>query len=156
VLRYGEAVIETRSQELAQATAWRQTAEMNSTELFHRLGGMERASKIVLATYDRVLKSALLEPYFKDVDMRRLVEHQANFLVSAMGGPHSYSDEELRNIHGRLGIDRAAFQEMLEHLRNVMKLEGLADDDVESVITAYRRRESCIVTRGRGLTSRST
>lgn len=52
---------------------------MEDSDLFHRLGGLTGVSRIVLALYDRVLASARLEPYFRGVDMRRLVEHQANF-----------------------------------------------------------------------------
>lgn len=123
---------------------------MEPADLFHRLGGMERASKIVLAMYDRVLASERLEPYFRDVDMRRLVEHQAQFLASVMGGPESHTDEDLRIIHSRLEIDRATFREMLDQLRAAMEVEGVAERDVDFVLAAYARRESCIVTRRSG------
>lgn len=127
---------------------------MAPTELFDRLGGMERASKIVLALYDRVLASPVLEPYFRETDMRRLVEHQAKFLASVMGGPPSHTDEELKVIHAGLAIDHAAFKEMLAQLRAVLESEGLATGDVEFVLAAYRRREPCIVTRRQGPGSR--
>jgi hemoglobin len=56
----------------------------------------------VLSFYDRVLTSATIAPFFADVDMRRLVDHQAKFISSVMGGPSSYSTAALREVHAHL------------------------------------------------------
>jgi hemoglobin len=121
---------------------------MAETTLFDRLGGFGAVSRIVLSFYDRVLMSERLEPFFAGVDMRRLVEHQAKFISSLMGGPTSYSDDELREVHGRLSIDRDSFQEMLALFRASLEQHGLPLSDIEAVMLELERRKPCIVTGG--------
>lgn len=118
---------------------------MATETLFSRLGGLEGVSRIILAFYDRVLASAKLEPFFAGVDMRRLVDHQAKFISSIMGGPVSYTDEELQEVHARLGIDREAFQEMLAQFRTTLEQHQLTASDIEAVMAALEKREECIV-----------
>jgi truncated hemoglobin YjbI len=54
--------------------------------MFERYGGIAFVTRFVLSFYDRVLTSATIAPFFADVDMRRLVDHQAKFISSVMGG----------------------------------------------------------------------
>ena len=81
--------------------------------MFERYGGFAFVTRFVLSFYDRVLASAGLAPFFADTDMARLVEHQAKFISSVMGGPASYTDGMLRDVHAHLPIDGAAFDEMI-------------------------------------------
>jgi hemoglobin len=101
---------------------------------------------MVLALYDKVLASERLEPFFVNVDMRSLMEHQANFLASIMGGPESLTNEDLRRAHARLNIDRSTFREMIAQFRYVLEQENLAPADVEFVIAELEKRERYIVT----------
>jgi hemoglobin len=85
--------------------------------MFERYGGFAFVTRFVLSFYDRVLASAGLARFFADTDMARLVEHQAKFISSVMGGPASYSDAKLREAHAHLQIDDRAFDEMIGLLR---------------------------------------
>ena len=113
--------------------------------LFDRIGGFGTLSKIVLAFYDRVLDDDVLSPYFADVDMRRLIDHQTKFVAYLMGGPASYTDEHLRLAHARLGIDAAAFERMTLVLRETLEDFGLTDRDVSTVMGQVRQRRDIIV-----------
>ena len=81
--------------------------------MFERYGGLAFISRVVLNFYDRVLASARLAPFFADIDMQRLVEHQAKFISSVMGGPSSYSTAALREAHAHLQINDPTFDEMI-------------------------------------------
>jgi hemoglobin len=113
--------------------------------LFDRVGGFGTLSKIVLSFYDRVLDDDVLAPYFADVDMRRLIDHQTKFVAFLMGGPASYTDEHLRLAHARLGIDGEAFEQMAEVMRETLEDFRLADRDVDHVIAQIRARRELIV-----------
>lgn len=115
--------------------------------IFRRLGGLPGITRIALALYDRVTQSERLECFFAGVDMRRLVDHQARFLASLVGGPASVTDEELKAVHARLGIDRETFLEMLEQFRQVLEDHQAEPADTEHVLAELARREPCIVTR---------
>ena len=85
----------------------------NPDTMFERYGGLAFVSRVVLGFYDRVLASARLAPFFADTDMQRLVEHQAKFISSVMGGPESHTEAMLRDAHAHLDIDDGAFDEMI-------------------------------------------
>jgi hemoglobin len=113
--------------------------------LFERVGGFAFLSKVVLDFYDRVLDDDLLAPYFSDVDMRRLIDHQTKFVAYLMDGPASYTDEHLRQIHARLGIDAPSFERMVVVLRSTLEDYEMADRDVDLVMGRIRARQGIIV-----------
>lgn len=113
--------------------------------IFDRYGGFATVRKIVSAFYGKVLDSPLLVHHFEDVDMRRLVDHQARFVSSVMGGPASYSDDHLRRIHARHGITTEEFREMVDLLEETLEDFDFAEADIREVIGQVRRREGLVV-----------
>ena len=67
---------------------------MKST-IFQRYGGFASVSKVVMSFYDKVLDSPVASPYFANTNMKRLIDHQTKFIAQIMGGPVSYTDEQL-------------------------------------------------------------
>jgi len=116
-----------------------------ATSLFERHGGFATVNKLVLAFYERVGESEILEPFFETVDMRRLIDHQTKFISSVMGGPASYTNQALEQVHGHLEIDRAAFEEMVLLLRETLEDFDFSAEEVEEVIRGIRERERFIV-----------
>ena len=118
-----------------------------SQSVFQRCGGFVRVRRIVSDFYDRMLDNPGLATYFEHVDMRRLIDHQTKFISSVMGGPASYSDEQLQRSHAHLNIARSEFLEMAGLLRETLEEHGLEPSDVEEVHAAILGRERFIVTR---------
>jgi hemoglobin len=117
------------------------------TTLFEQLGGFAAVSKIVSDFYDRALDRDILAPYFENVDMQRLVEHQTKFIASVLGGPASYSNEALRQIHARMDIDTGAFNAMKEELAASLAAHGVAPGDVAQVMEEIEARAGYVITR---------
>ena len=113
--------------------------------LFERYGGLTFVSRLVLSFYDRVLASVRLAPLFADTDMQRLVEHQAQFISSIMGGPERYTDAMLRDAHAHLPIDDRAFDEMIDLLRLTLEDFRLAPADVRTIVADLNARRAQIV-----------
>lgn len=81
--------------------------------------------------YQKVLADDLLAPYFRDVDMRRLVAMQAAFLTKAFGGPDVYKGRDLRQAHaGLTGLDDQHFDKVLGHLAQSLRDAGVAESDI--------------------------
>ena len=116
-----------------------------STTMFERYGGFATVSKIVMTFYDKVLDSEVLDPYFENVDMRRLVDHQTKFISALMGGPASYTDQKLAEVHAHLDIDSRAFDEMASILREALEEAGMDDDHVATIAGEIIKRKSLIV-----------
>jgi hemoglobin len=103
-------------------------AEALKTTLFERVGGFAQVRLIVSDFYDRILDSDQLRPYFENVDVRRLIDHQTKFVSALMGGPASYSNDHLTRAHAHLGISPEEYAEMGEIFK-----ETLEDFDVPEV-----------------------
>ena len=116
-----------------------------SRSMFERYGGFKTVRGIVSAFYEKMLDSEATAPYFANTDMRRLLDHQSKFIASLMGGPASYSNDELRRIHERLGIDEAAFREAATLLEEALEDLDVAADDISEVLDAFTARKPYIV-----------
>jgi hemoglobin len=67
--------------------------------LYEQLGGFSVVRKLVSDFYDRVLDETDLEPFFDNTDMATLVDHQTKFWAMLLGGPASYTEDQMRHIH---------------------------------------------------------
>lgn len=120
---------------------------MTSLSIFDRYGGFATIRKVVSSFYEKVLDSDVIAHHFEDVDMRRLIDHQARFISAVTGGPASYSDEHLRRVHRGFGITTAEFREMVDLLEETLEDFDFEQADVATVVAEIRRREGVIVTR---------
>lgn len=116
--------------------------------LFAKYGGFANISKIVLELYDRLLDDDDVGPFFEDVDMARVVDHQTKFISSLLGGPASYSDDQIRKMHGHLTIHGRQFDALEEILAGTLRDHGVEEDDVAAVIAAFEARRGLIVETG--------
>jgi hemoglobin len=117
---------------------------MRVTE-FDRLGGFSRVRLMVTDFYDRILDATELEPYFAGVDMRRLVDHQTKFFSTVLGGPASFTDEQLARAHGRLGIEPAHFRLMADLFRETLEDHGVDAPVVQRLVAHILALEPQIV-----------
>lgn len=115
--------------------------------LFDKYGGFAQISRIVSAFYEKAGDSDVVGPYFEEIDMRRLIDHQTKFIASVMGGPASYTDEALRRVHAPLDIDREAFEEMARLLQETLEEFDLQAADVDRVMNEIRARAAAVISR---------
>ncbi|SLN26431.1 group I truncated hemoglobin [Oceanibacterium hippocampi] len=113
--------------------------------LFEKYGGFANLSKIIMAFYDKAIDSDVIGPFFDDIDMRRLVDHQTKFIASVMGGPVAYADDTLRRVHATLAIDRGSFDEMSRLLRETLQEFRLEAADVDMVMNEIEARAPAII-----------
>jgi hemoglobin len=118
---------------------------MSDQTLFDRIGGYPVVSRLVLDFYERVLVKDELSPYFAEVDMRRLIEHQAKFVSAVMGGPASYTDQEIREIHAHLGVDDTAFEALVELFADTVAIYVEDPADAAMVVATVRTRKALVV-----------
>jgi class 3 adenylate cyclase len=104
---------------------------MSRKTIFERYGGFTRISRVVMGFYDKMLDSPVCSPYFAHTDMKRLVDHQTKFIASLMGGPASYSNEQLERVHAHLGITEAAF------LESVTLMQETKQKQAEYMLESY-------------------
>lgn len=118
---------------------------MSDRSLFEKYGGFSRISKIVLAFYDTLLDSDDIGPFFDDIDMAKMVDHQTKFIASLLGGPASYTDRQLRQLHSHLDIRDGHFDELKVVLKDTLSDHGVEDGDIDAVLLEFENRRSLIV-----------
>ena len=107
--------------------------------------GRGRLAQIVSSFYGDVLRSSQLAPFFSDVSIAGLIEHQSRFLAMVMGGPPAHTGEELVAAHEDFGITNTDFDEMLRLLERSLGTFGIDPDDIAQVISRYREMEGFVV-----------
>lgn len=119
---------------------------MKST-MFDRYGGFGLVHRVVLSFYDKMLDSDIVGPYFDGVDMPSLVDHQTKFISQVMGGPASYTNEVLEQIHRKLDITQDAFDEMASILERTLEEFDFKVEDVQTIMADIKSRQPYIVTK---------
>lgn len=118
---------------------------MTGQTLFEKYGGFSQVSKVVMAFYDTLLDSDEIGPFFDDIDMAKMVDHQTKFIASLLGGPASYTDNQLRQLHSHLAIENAHFDELKVVLKDTLDDHGIEPGDVEAVLAEFEKRRELIV-----------
>lgn len=116
-----------------------------ATSVYDELGGFFAVRKIIIEFYNRVLDDPLLMDVFKGVDMDRVIDHQTKFFAMLLGGPDSYTDEEIKRIHIRLNLDHQNFDQTKKHLSETLYHFDLSDDHVNYVVNEFEIRRKFIV-----------
>jgi hemoglobin len=120
-------------------------ANFMAQSTFERYGGFASVSKLVTAFYDKVLDEPDLAKYFENTDMRRQIDHQTKFIASLMGGPVSYSNEELERVHSRYKIDKASFDQVLDLLQEALEDFDIEEDDINSIVQNFKSRSRFVI-----------
>ncbi|MGC9369667.1 MAG: group I truncated hemoglobin [Paracoccaceae bacterium] len=113
--------------------------------LFEKYGGFSAVSRIVLDLYDRLLDDDDVGPFFDDVEMSRIVDHQTKFVSSLMGGPASYTDDQIAKMHAHLAIKSVHFDRMKEILQETLTDHGLDPTDAAAVAGAFEARRKLVL-----------
>jgi hemoglobin len=119
-----------------------------AASLFDKYGGFANISKIVLEFYQRAMDSDVIGPYFENVDMPNLIDHQTKFIASLMGGPASYTNDMLQQIHAPHHINKRAFDEMATLLKSTLEDAGMAVNDVATVMDEIHGRARFVIAEG--------
>lgn len=113
--------------------------------LYDKYGGFSTVSKIVMALYDKLLDDDDVGPFFDDVDMPRLIDHQTKFVSSLMGGPASFTDTHIQNAHRHLTIHHAHFDRLKEIVDETLIEFSVEEEDRQTVLAAFEQRRSLLV-----------
>lgn len=113
--------------------------------LYQKYGGFSKISRIVLALYDRLLDDDDIGPFFEHVDIARIVDHQTKFISSLLGGPASYTDEQIHKMHAHLTIGAQHFDTLKRILEETLLEHGMEAEDVQTVVDAFEMRRCTVV-----------
>ncbi len=113
--------------------------------LYDKYGGFARIHPVVMDFYDRLLDSDELGPYFDEIDMKRLIDHQTKFISGLLGGPMEIDDTRLYTAHQHLSVTAAHFTELQHILHDTLVDAGFEPQDVEAVAQAVEAKRGLVV-----------
>ncbi|MCW9035605.1 MAG: group 1 truncated hemoglobin [Rhodospirillales bacterium] len=117
-----------------------------SQTTYEKLGGYAAVNGIVKDFYERVMASDSLKGFFVGVDMDKQATHQTKFISSLLGGPVSYTNEQLQIAHQHLKINDTHFDDIQALLDATLK-DNLIPQEVRAEIVAeFEARRGVIVT----------
>ena len=119
-----------------------------SQTLYDQLGGFSAVRKLVSDFYDRVLDEEGVASFFRDTEMSKLIDHQTKFFATLLGGPVSYTDEQLRKLHTSMGIQDHHFDVILGLVQETLEDHDIDEQAVTSIIEKMNTYRSAIVTVG--------
>jgi hemoglobin len=114
--------------------------------LYDKYGGYSTVSKLVIAFYKKVVASESLAPYFVDVNLEQLIDHQNKFISDILGGPVKYTGAHLKGSHARLNITDEAFSEIAKLLAETLEDMGVESTDIETILGIVAGTKPDIVT----------
>lgn len=112
--------------------------------IYEKYGGFSAISKIVMDLYDRLLDDDEVGPFFDNVEMNRIIDHQTKFVSSLIGGPASYTDAQIEKMHAHLDIGPLHFEKLKDLLGATLADHGLSPEDVGTVIGEFEKRRNLV------------
>lgn len=113
--------------------------------IYEKYGGFSAISRIVMSLYERLLDDDDIGPFFDDVDMPKLMDHQTKFVASLMGGPASFSDTHITAAHRHLTITPHQFDRLKDLVRETLEEFGFEEDDTIAVLGQFEIRRDLLV-----------
>jgi hemoglobin len=102
----------------ASRAKWR---EDRKESLYEKLGGKPAIEAAVDRFYVKVLADERLKPIFEDINMKKQIRKQKEFLSAAFGGPIPWSGKDLRKAHANIpGLNETHFNAVGEHLQSTL------------------------------------
>jgi hemoglobin len=116
--------------------------------VYDRVGGFSAVRKVVSEFYDRVLEEESLAPFFSETDMATLIDHQTKFWSALMGGPASYSEQQLLKVHESMGIRDRHFDRLAEIVVETLEDHDFDDENIDALVEKLNTYRSVIVSQG--------
>jgi hemoglobin len=113
-----------------------------STEsLYTQIGGQKAVDAAVDLFYTKVLADKRVNHFFEDVNMKRQIKRQKQFLGSALGGPIKYEGKTMEKAHKGMNLTPMHFGAIAGHLLatlNELKIDPKITSQVMTLVGSLK------------------
>lgn len=106
---------------------------------------LDTIAKAVDLLYQRALDSEELVPYFTNINMDKLRNHQVELLSHVMGGPITHRIDALQAAHQKLHIPSTHFDLIATLLQQSLGDVGIEDRDIKHIMAVVESARNQIV-----------
>ena len=122
-------------------------AKVDTTSIYHRLGGQAAIDAAVELFYVKVLADKSVNHFFEDVNMNKQRKKQKAFLAAAFGGPVPYVGKDLRTAHASLDLKESDFNAIAGHLQATLKELKINDKLIAEVMAVAASTKDAVLNR---------
>jgi hemoglobin len=115
--------------------------------LFQALGAKPGIASLMTDFVGRLKTDDRIGRYFKDTKPAALAESLTEQICQLSGGPCTYEGAPMNKSHQDMGVDRAAFNRLVEVLQDAMEARGIAFGDQNRLLARLAPMHRDIVTR---------
>ena len=113
--------------------------------LYDEIGGSAAITSVVNDYWHRIGADEILSPWFSAVDSRDLTSHLRAYLTVALDGPEGYEGRSMRHAHAGLKVTGAAFDLLVERLKESLIAVGANPESVVRVDARLRQLRPVII-----------
>jgi len=121
--------------------------KVDTTSIYHRLGGQAAIDAAVELFYVKVLADKSVNHFFEDVNMNKQRKKQKAFLAAAFGGPVPYEGKDLRTAHASLDLKESDFNAIAGHLQATLKELKIDDKLIAEVMAVAASTKDAVLNR---------
>ena len=101
--------------------------------IYESIGGEAALAAVVDDLYERILADDVLSAFFVGAKLAKLKGRQVEFFGEALGGPMVYEGGTMKDVHLGLGIERAHFDRVVEHLAASLAAAGVPEATIAEI-----------------------
>ena len=116
-----------------------------SQSLFERLGGVAGITKIASDLIDNDVANKLTAPRFANIDIPKLKNSAATFIISGTGGPNVYKGKDVLSAHKGMNISPAEFMAILDHALAALTKNNIGQREQEEFLFILYSMRSQVV-----------
>jgi len=115
--------------------------------LYQALGQRDGLARLMDDFVPRLFSDPRLKPFFKDTNAKHLQTQLTMQLCEVSGGPCRYDGPDMKAAHQDMGVDRAAFNALVDVLQQAMDAQGLPFGTQNRLLARLAPMHRDIVTR---------
>lgn len=96
-----------------------------SDALYQSFGQKAGIARVIDNAVDRWMADPRIKPFFKDTVPQRLKFGLTEQVCQLTGGPCVYGGQDMKTAHAAMGVDKAAFNNLVEGLQLAMDAEKI-------------------------------
>lgn len=120
-----------------------------STEisLYERIGGQEALKATVDRFYIKLVTDEIVGHYFSNIDLKKLIAHQCQFLSYVFGGPYKYDGRNMQDAHAHLKISENDFSIVANHLHKTLQELHVSSELIDEIMQIVATTHDDIVSK---------
>jgi hemoglobin len=122
-------------------------AKVSDTAAFKEFGEKAGLVKIMDDFMVNLLNDKRTKPYFENVDQQRVKEQLVNQICEILQGPCKYTGAAMTPIHKEMGVNREAFNALVEQLQFAMDKNNVPFTTQNKLLAVLAPMHRAIITK---------